>query len=296
MRGLVLEIQKFSINDGPGIRTTVFLKGCPLNCLWCHNPESISPFPEIAYDEQKCRLCGNCMSECPECHRLIAGKHIFIRKKSCAGKLPFCPSGALARLGAWRSAGEVLETVLLDKPYYDRSGGGLTLSGGEPMLQYEFTRALLLAAKAGGLHCCLDTSGFADFEKYNSLLGCADIFLYDIKEIDDARHREYTGVSNKRILENLRLLDAAGGKTILRCPIIPGHNDRSEHFEAIAALANRLKNILQIDIMPFHPWGRSKARRIGRDYKLGGLSAVKEDLADKWVRQLAVLTKIPVSR
>ncbi|MDR2676083.1 MAG: glycyl-radical enzyme activating protein [Opitutaceae bacterium] len=296
MKGLVLEIQKFSVHDGPGIRTTVFLKGCPLNCLWCHNPESISPFPEIAYDEQKCRLCGNCMREYPECHQLIDGKHVFIRPKSCADRLPFCPADAFARLGEWRSVDEVIETVLRDKAYYDRSGGGLTISGGEPMLQYEFTAALLRAAKQNKLNTCLDTSGFAGFEKYKSLLDCVDIFLYDIKETDAARHGEYTGVSNKRILENLQLIDAAGGKTILRCPIIPGCNDRPGHFESIAAIANRLRNAQQIDIMAFHPWGRGKAKRIGRDYKLGNLPAVKEELADQWVRQLAILTKIPVER
>lgn len=295
MTGLILELQRFSVNDGPGIRTTVFLKGCPLRCLWCHNPESMSPVPEISYNAEKCRACGNCAREQPHCHRMEAGRHVFDRAACDAdAPLPFCPGGALVRLGRWRESRDILEEVLKDKAFYEASGGGLTLSGGEPMLQFEFTLELLRAAKAQGLHCCLDTSGFADFEKYAQVLPFVDLFLYDIKETDPERHRAYTGVSNARILENLRLLDARGAKTILRCPIIPTLNERSDHFAGIASIANSLKNVVQIDLMPFHPWGRSKAHYVGRAYALDHLGAVTDETADAWVKELRALTDVPV--
>ena len=258
----------------------------------------MAPKPEISYNPEKCRGCGNCARQQPQCHRMENGVHIFEREKCNAlAPLPFCIGNALTRLGKWQSPEDLIPEILKDKAFYEKSCGGLTISGGEPMFQPDFTLELLRQAKANGLHCCLDTSGFADFEKYARALPFVDLFLYDIKATNPERHKAYTGVSNERILDNLYRIDAAGGKTILRCPMVPTINDDQAHFEGIAKIANTLKNVVEVDIMPFHPWGRSKARYVGRPYPLEHLEAVKDEIADEWVRRLRALVKnVPVER
>ncbi len=299
MIGTVFNIQKFSINDGPGIRTTVFLKGCPLHCLWCHNPESHKIVPELFYNEGKCIGCRECARACPHgCHAFVDGKHRFDRSRciQCGKCADICPTAALEMVGERRSVEEVISEVLKDRVFYETSGGGMTISGGEPMLQFDFTLALLRAAKEQGLHTCMETCGYTDTDKLRAVAPFVDLFLYDYKETDPARHKKYTGVSNRRILKNLRLLNDMGCNIVLRCPIIPTLNDRDDHFSGIAALANRLPHVSEINIEPYHPLGSGKAAMLGREYALPELTFPAEETVQDWIARVAKMTNVPVKK
>ena len=266
-KGIVFGIQHFSIHDGPGIRTTVFLKGCNMNCAWCHNPESIAKKPTLAYTDSKCIRCGDCVRVCPQVHSIRAGIHKIDRSKcTCCGRcVQACCQGALSIMGEEMDAGEVIGEALRDKRYFEKSGGGITISGGEPMCQAAFTKALCKKAKEEGVSTAIETNGYADFSEYEKLLPYADLFLIDYKLTDDAKHKKFTGVSGKRILENLKHFCMAGKPVILRCPVIPGVNDTDGHFKAIALLTRQYHNILGFELMPYHKLGMSKAKRIGEE-------------------------------
>lgn len=300
MKGTVFNIQKFCINDGPGIRTTVFLKGCPLSCLWCHNPESKAAKPEVMYDARKCIMCGKCASVCPSgCHSFSEENgHVFNREKciSCGKCEDVCYASALEMAGKLRDAEEVIAEVMKDKAFYDNSGGGMTVSGGEPMLQFEYTYELFRLAKENGLHTCIETCGFAPSENYRKLAPLVDIFLFDYKETDPERHKEYTGVDNKLILENLKMLDEMGAKTVLRCPIIPTLNDREDHFKGIADTANSLKNILEVNIEPYHPLGSGKSAMLGKKYALEELTFPSDDTVKEWIEKISKMTSLTVKK
>ena len=295
--GLVFDIQRFAIHDGPGIRTTVFLKGCPLHCVWCHNPESQAPGMEIFYLPEKCIGCQACGDVCPEgAHHFEDDTHsldraICVRCGACTLE---CYSGGLERVGQEMSVEAVLAEVLKDQPFYRTSGGGLTLSGGEPMQQFDFTRALLLAAKEAGLHTCLETSGCSSRERYLEIAPLVDLFLFDVKETDPELHRQFTGVSNQAIRSNLLALDQSGARLILRCPLIPGLNDRPEHFAGICELANQLKNVVEIHILPYHPLGTSKSQRLGKAPALLGVTAPDATQVSGWLAAVQAQTGIPV--
>ena len=298
-KSLVFNIQKFSINDGPGIRTTVFLKGCMLDCLWCHNPESKSPKPQLMLHEKLCIGCGECRKACPLGLHSIGenGEHLINREKCIAcGKCAEACVGALEIVGKEMSVKEILKEVLKDKAFYKNSGGGMTVSGGEPLMKPEFTLSLLKAAKEEGLHNCMETSGFARWEDIEVLIPYVDLFLWDVKETDSVRHKEYTGVPNERILENLRRLNKAGAGIVLRCPIIPGYNDRKEHLEAIAALAEELENVQRVDVEPYHPLGKSKSEDLGKEYPLEHLNFPAEETVKEWVAVIAAGTGKPVQK
>lgn len=298
-KGIVFNIQKFSVNDGPGIRTTVFMKGCPLDCIWCHNPESKLKKPEVFFDATKCVCCERCRLCCSSaCHEFLEKTHWYHREDCimCGECVNQCYSGALEMAGYETSVSEVISEVMKDKAFYDNSGGGLTVSGGEPMYQFSFLYALLKAAKESGLHICLETCGFANEEQYRKIAPLVDIFLFDYKETDSKKHQEFTGVSNELILKNLFLLDELGCRIILRCPIIPTLNDRTEHFEGIAGTANQLKNILEINIEPYHPLGSSKAEHLGKEYLLQKLSFPEEEVVNKWIRMVAEKTDVTVKK
>lgn len=297
MTGTVFNIQRFCVNDGPGIRTTVFLKGCPLSCAWCHNPESNSARPELFYDADQCVSCGRCVSLCPQkAHLMENGRH-QLRRESCVRCMAcaetHCP--ALAAAGETRRAEDVMAEVLRDRPFYQASGGGMTLSGGEPFFQEAFVLDLLRLAREAQVHTCVETCGFAPLSLLEQAARWVDLFLYDIKLTDPALHRQWTGVSNDRILENLRALDKMGAKTVLRCPVIPGVNDTPAHFQGVAKIANSLMHLQEIHLEPYHPLGVSKARRLGRESLLEG-SFPSEAAVQDWIRQIQPLVRVNVRK
>lgn len=296
--GTIFNIQKFSINDGPGIRTTVFMKGCPLNCLWCHNPESKSRKTEIFFDARKCVGCRSC-EVCPYgCHVFTDTEHIFNREKciACGKCAAECYTDALELVGTEKSVEEIIAEVMKDEAFYENSGGGMTLSGGEPMFQFDFTYELLKRAKENGLHTCIETCGFAKWEQYEKIADLVDIFLFDYKETDPGKHKEFTGVTNELILENLKKLDEKGCKTVLRCPIIPGLNDTEEHFTGIAKTANSLRNVLEINVEPYHPLGKGKSEMLGKEYFSDDLSFADDNAVKEWIEKISSQTEITVKK
>ena len=289
LSGKIFEIQRFSIHDGPGIRTTVFMKGCPLRCWWCHNPEGLVASPHLSFINKKCLRCGYCLQVCPQgAHAFIDGVHFLDRKKClvCGTCVQECYSGALEIVGRESTVEEVMATVLRDRPFYEYSGGGMTLSGGEPTLQIDFCEALLRSAKDEGLNTGLETCGFSPYDRLERLLPLVDLFLFDLKETDSDLHRKYTGVGNKLILDTLRRLHEAKARLLLRCPIVPGLNDRADHFEALAQMARELPRLEGIEIMPYHALGTDKRERLGLDQ--GAFYQVPEKATiEAWSRRLA---------
>ncbi len=298
-KGSVFNIQKFCINDGPGIRTTVFLKGCPLRCAWCHNPESHKIAPELLYDADKCLHCGKCIATCPKgAHRFEGGEHVLYRSLcvACGACTSGCMANALEIAGSKKSVEDILTEVLKDKVFYENSGGGMTLSGGEPMMQFEFSYALMEAAHNQGIHTCIETCGFADTEEILKMARVTDLFLFDWKLTDPDLHKHYTGVDNQTIKQNLLALDEAGAKTVLRCPIIPAINDNESHFDGIAELANQLQNILRIEIEPYHSLGESKYPRTGKESPLQRTEMPKPDVVEGWIQAIQKKTAVPVKK
>jgi len=264
MTGKIVRIQRFSTTNGPGLRSTVFVKGCPLTCHWCHNPEMQESKKQLMVYPEQCKACGICVKTCEHGgHSFVDGKHIVDRTNCvlCGKCEQMCPHSAIELAGQDVEASEVLERLLRDRPFYDSSKGGITISGGEPLAQFNFTKELLQLCKAEGLHTCLDTSGWGG--RAAELVQWVDLYLWDFKESDPERHKYYTGVELEPILDSLQKMNDAGGKCLLRCPIIPGVNDRDAHLEAIAELANRMPCIQVIDLVPYHRLGVAKADAIG---------------------------------
>lgn len=266
-QGYVFDIQRFSIHDGPGIRTTVFLKGCPLRCLWCGNPESISPQPQLSYLPGKCIACDACLPTCkPKALTKGADGKIVLdwkRCTHCGDCAPVCDPKALEMVGRDVTVNDVMDVVLRDRDYYAQSGGGLTLSGGDPLFQPEFAEDLLHAAKNQGLHCCVETSGYAAWPALERLTSAVDLWLFDYKETDPDLHRKFTGRENETILERLRQLHATGAKILLRCPMIPGYTARQQHLDGIIALTRQLPHLLGVELLPYYDLWRPKLKRFG---------------------------------
>lgn len=263
--GTVFDIQHLSVGDGPGIRTTVFLKGCPLRCAWCHNPESKLRAPQIRVDKSECVSCGKCAKVCTKGNHSVTKEHQYRSDDCdlCQNCLTLCPAGAIEIVGVERTVEDVLAEVVEDIPFYG-SNGGITLSGGEPLMQFAFSTELLKGAKQNGLHTALETSGYT-CEKLEEIAPFVDLWLYDIKLIHPELHKKHTGVSNEIILNNLKLLDKLGAKIILRCPMIPDINVNKGHFDGILQLYKELKNVQAIHLEPYHPLGISKAVSIGKE-------------------------------
>lgn len=289
---MVFDIQRTSLHDGPGIRTAVFLKGCPLQCAWCHNPESQSKVKEVSFRPESCAVCGDCVSTCQHgAHSIVDGVHLYDRTlcEQCGDCVETCLYEALKLAGKELTVREVMTVVLRDRLFYEQSGGGLTLSGGEPMLQPEFSLELLKAAKAEGLHTCLDTCGWTSQRAYEQVLPFVDLFLFDYKATDPEAHKQWTGVSNELILSNLDFLVRRGASVRLRCPLVPGINATPEHLAGISALSKRYPDLDGIDLMAYHNVGNSKYERYGLNNPLPDLQTTEDSIRQAWVEELHAL-------
>ena len=295
--GMVFNIESFAVHDGPGIRTVVFLKGCPLHCRWCHSPESQSRNREILFRREACNSCGQCMKFCPNnCHQFIGGTHIFDRK-SCSGCgrcVEQCASGALTWTGTAMTAQQLINEVLKDKMFFDESGGGMTISGGEPLFQADFTLELLKLAAQQGISSCVETCGYGDYAWLKSWLPYTDIFLFDYKVTNPGLHKELTGIDNRLILENMEKLNAAGAEIILRCPLVPGVNDDEDHLHAIARIAGRLENVMEINLEPYNPLAAERYERLGFKLSLTLDSFPAEETVKLWQKTISSATDKPV--
>jgi len=263
----VFDIRRFSVHDGPGIRTTVFLKGCPLRCSWCHNPEGLSAAPEVVWRDERCTRCGTCLATCPEEALAWSGDRPAldgVRCTLCGECAAVCYAEAREVLGRTVSVAEVVAEVERDRPFYEQSGGGVTFSGGEPLAQPAFLAEALHTCRLREIHTVLDTSGYAPWAALDALRADVDLFLFDVKLVDDDRHRDVTGVSNATILENLARLAAGGHEIVLRLPLIPGVNDDEDNLRDTATLAAAL-GVARVDVLPFHRLGSDKYARLGRD-------------------------------
>jgi pyruvate formate lyase activating enzyme len=266
--GLVFNIQKFSIQDGPGIRTTVFMKGCPLRCPWCSNPEGMASAPEIMPSERKCIVCKQCLEGCAPgaiSFRADIREIDWARCSECLACAEVCPSRALTVVGEYRTVDETFRVVERDRDFYESSGGGVTVSGGEALVQWEFVRELLKKCQEAGLHTALDTTGYCAWEDMRQVLHHTDLVLFDVKHTDPGRHMEKTGVPNDQILRNLERA-ASMTKVWLRVPVVPGFNDSEPEMHSTAELAVGV-GAEKVSLLPCHDWARDKYRRLGRRYE-----------------------------
>jgi pyruvate formate lyase activating enzyme len=273
LTGTIFDIRKYSVHDGPGIRTTVFFKGCPLDCWWCHNPESQSPDPEPMLRPNLCIACGACIETCQhgaigeQDGRLTWARELCVRCGDCTEA---CMAGAREMAGKAMSVAEVLAQLEQDRLFYEESGGGVTVSGGEPLLQGHFLSELLQACKRVELHTAVDTSGFAGWEVLARILPVTDLFLYDLKHTDPAQHLKYTGVPLEPVLRNLERLAERGAAVWLRVPLVPGVNDDEANLRRVGELAARMPNVKQVNLLAYHATAASKYARLGLSYRLEG--------------------------
>lgn len=282
--GLIFDLRRFSIHDGPGIRTTVFFKGCPLNCAWCHNPESQSFAPELMLLPNRCVDCGACAATCPHGAIWKMGDHWVTDRgicRVCGDCVAVCYADGRQIVGREYSLDELMETIMSDEAFYAQSGGGVTFSGGEPLAQPEALKALLQACKARGYHNALDTCGHAPWSAFEEVLPLLDLVLYDLKLLDPEKHRQYTGVSNELILENLEKLAKTGKELWLRIPIIPGVNDSPDDLAASAAFIRGLDGNPRVFILPYHDVASSKYPNIGADQRLGKIAPADQEAMDR---------------
>jgi len=267
LKGLVFNIERFCVHDGPGIRTLVFLKGCPLSCWWCANPEGMNVRPQVAFFPDRCIGCGNCVDVCPENAALWSQEtgisYVIERCRHCAECVEACPSRARILYGKQMSVGEVFEEIEKDRPFYRRSHGGVTLSGGEPLLQKTFTRNLLQHCAKNNLHTAVETSGQADWETVCRAFEFANLILFDFKHIHPLKHLKFTGSNNLQILDNLKRLDEAGRPMILRVPVIPEFNASREEMRAMAQFAAGLKQAHACHLLPYHAFADAKYHYLG---------------------------------
>jgi pyruvate formate lyase activating enzyme len=273
--GMIFDIKKYSINDGPGIRTTVFFQGCALACQWCHNPESQPRTPVLMYRANRCVVCGECAGVCTQHSITVNGFAATDRStcEVCGACAEVCYNGAREVSGYPASVEQVMSEVLRDTPFYESSGGGVTFSGGEPLMQHRFLLELLRVCRDRDLHTVVDTSGYAAWEVLDNLRGYVDLFLFDLKMMDDECHIRATGVSNKVILSNLKQLAEAGSKIYIRIPLIPGINDDEGNLRQSGAFIRTLPNITGVELMGYHDLAAAKYQALGLDYSLKEIKA-----------------------
>jgi pyruvate formate lyase activating enzyme len=278
---IITNIQGFSIHDGPGIRTVVFFKGCPLSCQWCANPECLSVKPQMGFMQTLCADCGKCLDACTNnAIQRIEGTHRidYSRCESCGSCVDHCYCGALVRYGESMTVGEVWDAVRRDKMFYVNSGGGVTVSGGEPLLWATFVRGLFELSRQEQIDTCVETCGCVDPEALLEVIPVTDHFLFDLKHMDSGIHREYTGQPNDQILRNAALVADRGADVIFRQPLIPGVNDSMRNIEATARFLTSLgENATRLQIMPYHRMGRSKYKALNMRYAMDGLGAADDE-------------------
>ena len=301
MKGYVFNIQKYTIHDGPGIRTEIFLKGCPLKCKWCSNPESMGIHPEVGVYSSRCigiDKCGCCLKVCPELSKgtlFAAGNHIFgINRNVCLGCLKCadaCPSNALMVWGKSLTVESVMKTILSDSEFYEKSGGGVTISGGEPLVQWGFTFELLKECRKNNIHTCLESSLHVRPEILEQSYPVTDMIITDIKHMNSEKHREYSGVGNELILNNITKTVEANKQLIIRIPVIPGHNNSEENIKTTARfISDRLGNrVTQVQLLPFRQLGVEKYESLGMQYGMNGFQAPPREV---WEQNILFLVDV----
>lgn len=288
MEGIIMDIQKFCLQDGPGIRTCIFLKGCNMKCIWCHNPESMETASTLMYRNNKCLKCMACVKVCGNGVHTVKQDEHLVERKNCTGCgkcEAVCPAGALSIIGKKVDSETVMEEIDKDEKYYTSSGGGVTFSGGEATLQFEFLKEMLKKCKQKGYHTALETNGLIHQDRLKELSVLTDLFLLDYKATGE-EHQKYTGVPAHGMLASLNCLQEWGCCVHLRCPIIPGLNDTDQHFRAIRNLGKNYSCIKNIEIMPYHDIGKDKWEECGKEYLLKELKTVSPEQKREWELQI----------
>jgi len=278
--GLISDIQRMSLHDGPGLRTTVFLKGCNLRCRWCHNPETFSSQPQLEMISDRCIQCGCCLPVCQTGALALndEGRVAFNQKRcvSCFKCIDVCYPGALHKIGTLMTPEQLLKVIQADLDYFNESGGGVTFSGGEPMLQDDFLLAVLELLRAGNIHTAIETNLCVSWARYERLLPLLGLVIGDIKSLDDAAHQEWTGSSCRSVVDNIRKLDHIGHRFWLRTPVIPGFNDTEESIEAICSFASSLAHLERFELLPYHALGQYKYANLGIKCPMGEVPEMKK--------------------